>query len=165
MDYTRVPQYGCWYDYSLPFTQFYIMLEIAVPLLSNFLSLGFSAYLVVKLILTMLARRGLSNRAGISARELSNITTLLFLDLAHVIVYIPDGVFYWMYSLTVVNTDALNSALAIILSRLANICDYLLLVPHTLTFFIFFFRSGAFRKTLCGRCFAFNGSSQTEDTK
>lgn len=165
MDYTLVPQYGCWYDYSLPYTRFYIMLEIVIPLLSSLLSLGFSAYLVVKLILSMLARRGLSNSAGISARELSNIATLLFLDVAHVIVYIPDGIFYWMYSLTVVNPDALNAALAFTLYRLANIFDELLLVPHALTFFILFFRSGAFRKALCGKCFAINGSSQTEDTK
>ena len=152
IDYTIVPQYGCWYDFSLSFTQFYIFYEESIPLFSSFISFGISIYLIVKMMLLAAQRNRISSIGGISALELSNVATLTLLDVAHLIVYIPDGLFYCMYSLTVVSPGALNSDLSYIIYRLADLCNELTIVPHALTFFILFYRSEAFRNALFGKC-------------
>lgn len=153
IDYTIDPELGyCNYDFRLPFTTFYIMFESGIPLMSSFVSFGISTFLIIKVISVKMARTRISTGKGISASELSNIATLLLLDLAHLVVYIPDGIFLWIYSLTEVNPEIVSTGFTYIIYRLADICDVFTLVPHTLTFFIHFFRSHAFRKALFGRC-------------
>ena len=161
IDYKIDPQYGCWYDFSLPFTQFYIMLEETIPLVSSFISLGISIYLVVTVARSMLMRSHISSGGRISAREVSSVATLMLLDVVHLIVYIPDSIFYWMYSFTVVNPSALDNSLSFTIYRLADLTDEFILIPHTLTFFIHFFRSSAFRKALFGKCLFKNAHQET----
>lgn len=150
IDYSLVHG-DCTYDFSLPFTQFYIMFEEGIPLISTFVSLGISIYLIVKVVQSLLARKHISSAGSISARELSNISTLLLLDLAHLIVYLPDGIFYFMYSIMKGNPELHDAVFTVAIHRLANLCDEFTLIPHTLTFFITFFRSQAFRKALFGK--------------
>ena len=146
--YTIDPQNGCFYDFSLSFTQFYVFFEVSIPLISSFVSLGISIYLVVKFVQLTLQRRNISKGAGISAREISNIATLMVIDVAHLIVYIPDGVLYVLYSIAEVNPKVFSADFTFMIYQLADICDCFTLIPHALIFFIHFFRSGSFRKAL-----------------
>ena len=146
IDYTLDSQYGCWYDFSLPFTQFYIFLETAIPFVNSLISLSISIYLILKVVLLTHARSKISTGGGISASELSNIATLMVFDIANLIVYIPDGIFYWIYALAVVNPSAFNADFTFTIYQLADLCDRFALIPHALTFFIHFARSHSFRR-------------------
>ena len=146
IDYTIDPQYGCWYDFSLPFTVFYIFLEETIPLVSSFTSLSISLYLVVKFVQLTLARSHISTGGSISARELSNIATLMVFDMANLIVYVPDGVIYFIYAIVVANPSAFSDDFNFTIYQLADVCDRFTLIPHALTFFIHFSRSRSFRR-------------------
>ena len=151
--YKLDPQYGCWYDFSLPFTQFYIILEETIPLIRSFMSFGISLYLVVTIARSMIMRSHISSGGGISASEISNIATLLVFDVTSLIVFIPNGIFYGIYAFTLVNPSAFSADFTLIILQLGDITACLMMIPHSLTFFIHFSRSGAFRQALFGKCF------------
>ena len=153
IDYKIDPQYGCWYDFSLPFTQFYIMLEETIPIIRSFISFGISIYLVVTISRSMIMRRHISSGGGISASEMSNVATLMVFDVVSLIVFIPTGIIFWIYSFTLINPSAFSADFTLIIYQLGDLSGCLMLIPHTLIFFIHFSRSGAFRKALFGKCF------------
>ena len=107
--YTIDPKYGCTYYFSLPFTEFYISLEEAMPITNSLLSLCFSLYLILKIVISMRVRRRLSRGSAISALELSNIATLVLLDLTHIVVYIPNGIVFILISIANLNSKAFDS--------------------------------------------------------
>ena len=158
--YTIDQNYGCTYDFSLPFTQYFIYIEEAIPIINSFLSLSFSTYLIIKMVLLIRARRRISSGGVISALELSNIATLVLLDVTRLVVYIPNGIVYIFLSFANLSSIAIDGGFMFVLYQLADLCSIFIQVPHSITFFIHFFRSGAFRKVLFGEFFEFlNGKS------
>ena len=111
------------------------------------------------MVLSMRARRRLSSGGAISALEMSNIATLLLLDMAHLAIYLPTGIAYFLLLIAKLNIG-FDSGFVFVLYQLADIFNLFIQMPHSITFFIHFFRNGAFRKALFGECFAFlNGNS------
>lgn len=89
------------------------------------MSFGISTYLIVRIFLFTLARRRISRsapaRAHFCARTFDT-STLLLIDIAHIVVYVPDCILYWIYSLTVVSPETLETELTLSIYRLADLC-------------------------------------------
>ena len=81
----------------------------------------------------MRARRRISSGGVISALELSNIATLVLLDVTHLVVYIPCDIVYLL--LSIANLTASDSGLIFVFYQLADICNLITMVSHSLTFF------------------------------
>ena len=152
-DYKLDPQYGCWYDFSLSITVLYIMMEESIPLMRSFISLGISIYLIVIVVSSKLKRSQISIGGGISAREISNIATLIVFDVVSLTVLIPNALFYWIYAAILVLPSAFSADFTSSIYQLSDFSDCFTLIPHALAFFIHFSRSKDFRKALFGNCF------------
>lgn len=146
--YTLTPV-GCTYNLDVFFAIEYIAFESILPMIHSLLSFSFTTYLVVKLVRSKRARNGLVEGAGaaISAHEVSNVLTLLAIDVSHLVMFIPY-VFVAGYGLV---SMALTDALAVDIYPIVDIFYAVRPVPYSITFFIHFFRSAHFRVALCGR--------------
>ena len=69
----------------------YIALEIALPMIHSLLSFAITMYLIVALVRSKRDRSGLMKGAGsaISVLEASNVLTLLAIDIAHLVIFLP----------------------------------------------------------------------------
>ena len=162
--YTMDPTYGCTSDFSLPFTQEFSYVKEAIPIVNTLLSLSFSIYLILKMALSMRARRHLSSGGGaISAIEWSNVATILLLDIVRLVVYIPNGIVFILISVSHMNSIVFDTGFTFVLYQLADLCNIFRQVPHSITFFIHFFRSDTFRKVLFGNFFAFLNGKKSEN--
>ena len=151
VDYKLVDGIGCWYDFSLPFTDLYIILENIIPLEYTLFSFVFNVYLTARIVLATLKRRhmmsgsgGGGGPTGVSSRELSNITMLLTIEVIRLVIYLPNSVLYFAYIW--IKGD--------VIENLQGLFNELSLIPHAINIFVYFSRSRAFREAIFGtRCF------------
>ena len=156
--YEIVPGVGCSYNFSLPYAQAYVILEEMLPVVPTSISFALSVYLVVKIASLMRARRHLTGGATkVSAREMSNVFTVLILDFTHAISYIP---FISLYLYAFVNNHLGDGSFPMVLYQIMDICDIFVMILHSITFFIYFFRSGDFRTAVIGKRLSCAGESK-----
>ena len=168
-DLEYVPFYWapvCSYNFSLAVTTIYMMIEEAVPLIFTILSFAITVYLSMKIVLTKYAHHKLTQRsnpsgaetagAKLSARELSNVLTLIALNVVHLLIYLPTCLFYLMY--TVLAQTPADESLTIVIFNLAQIFNQLIIIPHAINVFVYMFRSRAFRVALFGESYACSGA-------
>ena len=148
--YKLVDGIGCWYDFSLPFTNLYIILENIIPLEYTVFSFVFNVYLTARIVLATLKRRhmmsgsvGGKGATGVSSRELSNITMLLTIEVFRLVIYLSVSGLYFAYIW--ITGD--------VIENLQGLFNELSLMPHAINFFVYFSRSRAFREAIFGtRC-------------
>ena len=144
---------GCTYDLSVFIVYEYITLENILPVIHSLFSFSITMYLIVTLVRSKRVQKSLVKGAGaaISAREISNVLTLLALDVSHLVIFIPYACLacYWLISM------ALEGTLVIQIYSTLDIFYAVRPVPFSLTFFIHFFRSADFRVALFGKRFRF----------
>ena len=147
--YTIDPKYGCTYDFSLQFTEFYIYLEESLPIINSLLSLSITIYLIIKIVLSKQAIRRLWSGGAISALEMSNITILLLLDVAHLAIYLPTRIAYLLLLIANLNSG-FDSGFVFVLYQLADIFNLFIQVPHSITFLSISFAVVPFTKFFSG---------------
>ena len=144
---------GCTYDLSVSIVYEYLALENTLPVIHSLLSFSITMYLIVTLVRSKRVLRVLVEGTGaaISAREISNVLTLLAIDVAHLVIFIPYCclAFYALVEMT------LDGSLDVQLYPILDIFYAVRPVPFSLTFFIHFFRSANFRVALFGKRFLF----------
>ena len=163
-DLEYVPFYWapfCTYNFSLAVTTIYMMIEEAVPIIFTILSFAITVYLSVKIVLTKYAHNKLtqgSNPSGaenagakLSARELSNVLTLIILNVVHLLIYLPTGFLLSVY--TVLSQTPADESLTLMFLNVGSVFNQLIIIPHSINVFVYLFRSRAFRVALFGeRC-------------
>ena len=151
----------CNYNFSLAVTTIYMLIEEAVPLIFTVLSFVITVYLSIKIVLTKYAHHKLTqgfNSSGaesagakLSARELSNVLTLIVLNVMHLLIYLPTGFLYVLY--TVLSQTSADESLTIAVLNVGALCNELIIIPRSINVFVYLFRSRAFRIALFGdRC-------------
>lgn len=144
-----VPGAGCIINIpKFPYAQAFTLYAEFLPSLSTSISFVLSVYLSVKIAFVLRARGHLtSGAAKISARELSNVFTVLILDFLHAIGYVPFIIGY-MYAFV---NNSLNADFPMLVYQIMEIIDTFVMTLHSITFFVYFFRSRDFRVAVLGK--------------
>ena len=174
-DLENIPFYWtpfCSYNFSLAITPIYMMIEEAVPISFTILSFAITVYLSVKIVFTKYAHHRLTQGskrsraesvgATLSARELSNVLTLIILNAVNLIIYLPTCFLYLLYSVLSL-MPAADINLMNDVYNLGSFINQLTIIPRSINVFVYLFRSRAFRVALCGkRCACGGASSQKQ---
>lgn len=151
----------CIWDLSLAVTPVYMAIEELMPILFTVPAFAITVYLTLKILRTTRTRHQLTDATGqsraetgamkLSARELSNVVTLIAISVMHLIVYIPYSFFFTV--LSVLSNTAADESVVIIFMNIGSLFNQLVIVPHSMNVFVYLFRSRAFRVALFGeRC-------------
>ena len=149
--YTLTPL-GCTYDLSLPYAIEYIALETLFPVVYSLLSFSFTAYLIVSLVVSSRQRRHLSKGTNrVSSMEVSNAITMVALDVVRITIFFP----YMSVTTFGLILFVINGFSSLWIYLIMDIFYNFMIIPHSVNFWIHFFRSPAFRVAIFGQWCAF----------
>ena len=150
--YTLTPL-GCTYDLSLPYAVEYIVLETLYPVVYSLLSFSFTTYLIISACsLSLRQRRHLSKGTNrVSSLEVSNALTMVALDVVRITIFFP----YSFVATAGLVLFIINGFSSIWIYVIMDIFYNFMIIPHSVNFFIHFFRSPAFRVAIFGQWCAF----------